>query len=224
MRRKNVSTCIRGAAALFVLGFLLLGCDTGLNNDQSGTGTGTSTEQGDSHRVLYRANGGSGSPPSDSKTYSSGEQAIVLEKGDDLSYLDRDFMGWNTEPNGEGESFQAGDSLIIEDGNVILYAQWESGIVIRFFDSEHEEFEVFPSNELTVFRTGEDYMVYLSVSEDFDEIRWYVNGSLWRTNNSEVTFYYTSRDPGVYTVTVVITQGEVFRSGNIRITIKDREV
>lgn len=73
--------------------------------------------------VKYNNNGAtSGTAPTDSTEYTSGQSAIVLGKGD-LVKTNNTFSGWNTESNGTGTTYQEGTKITM-NANVNLYAQW----------------------------------------------------------------------------------------------------
>lgn len=53
--------------------------------------------------------------------YNSGEEATILEN----PYVsNKEFLGWNTSPNGDGTSYKAGDVITPDNEGVVLYAQW----------------------------------------------------------------------------------------------------
>jgi uncharacterized protein (TIGR02145 family)/uncharacterized repeat protein (TIGR02543 family) len=72
----------------------------------------------------YNGNGSSGGiAPADSKSpYQSGEMVTVLGGGA-LVKTGFTFGGWNTEADGSGSAYQAGETFIISS-NTTLYAQW----------------------------------------------------------------------------------------------------
>ena len=75
--------------------------------------------------VNYDPNGAtSGTVPMDPNTYDIGDVATVLGNTGDLAWKGHgSFDGWNTEPDGSGTAYSAGDSITIQ-GSVTLYAQW----------------------------------------------------------------------------------------------------
>ena len=73
--------------------------------------------------VKYDANGGTGTV-SDNTEYLSGTKVIVMD-GDDLKKDGYEFIGWNTNANGIGTTYQKGDKFEIT-GNTTLYAQWKA--------------------------------------------------------------------------------------------------
>ena len=71
--------------------------------------------------VTYRGNGADSGRTADATAYPPGEIATVKANG-----YTRDgctFTGWNTEPDGSGAPYKAGDRITMT-GNVVLYAQW----------------------------------------------------------------------------------------------------
>jgi uncharacterized repeat protein (TIGR02543 family) len=72
--------------------------------------------------VKYLANGGAGE-------YADPGQSALLPytvKGlsdTGISFENHSFDGWNTEADGSGDAYAAGDSIML-DGDLILYAQW----------------------------------------------------------------------------------------------------
>ncbi|MEE0706819.1 MAG: InlB B-repeat-containing protein, partial [Adlercreutzia sp.] len=78
----------------------------------------------DEVRVTYDANGGKGTQAA--TTTGKGQQAVLAGAGTDQGGFTRDkytFTGWNTEPDGSGTAYEAGQTITVE-GNMMLYAQW----------------------------------------------------------------------------------------------------
>lgn len=77
-------------------------------------------------RLVYNANGGSGTAPASSGTYYTpfSTQSVVGNTGA-FSNGTRVFGGWNTAANGSGTSYPVGSEYILPGiGTVTLYAQW----------------------------------------------------------------------------------------------------
>jgi len=66
-----------------------------------------------------------GEAPFDSGRYTLGQTITVLGNSGNLTKPGRDFNGWNTEADGSGTTYAAGDSLAMNAGDVMLYAQWK---------------------------------------------------------------------------------------------------
>ncbi len=77
------------------------------------------------YTVTYYPNGAERSDvPVDNNEYLSGDEVIVLGNTEGLSKSGFYFSGWNTEQDGSGDSYIEGDSIIIDENNIELYAQW----------------------------------------------------------------------------------------------------
>lgn len=83
------------------------------------SGGGSST-----YSVTYNANGAtSGEVPSDDNEYEEGDEVTVLGNTGSLAKTGCAFGGWNTQANGEGDSYDEDDIFEIT-ANTKLYAQW----------------------------------------------------------------------------------------------------
>ncbi len=71
--------------------------------------------------VTYRGNGADSGMTADATAYATGETATV--KANSYTCDGCTFTGWNTEPDGSGAPYKAGDQITMTD-NVVLYAQW----------------------------------------------------------------------------------------------------
>jgi len=82
--------------------------------------------------VTYDANGGTGNVPLDgSSPYTAGATVTVLGNvgvPDTLTLAGYTFGGWNTQANGSGTTYQAGNTFPMSAGAVTLYAIWNSDI------------------------------------------------------------------------------------------------
>lgn len=89
--------------------------------DGDGILDGTASVSGHTVTVTYRGNGADSGMTADATAYTPGETATVKANGytrDGYTYT-----GWNTEPDGSGAPYKAGDRITMTD-NVVLYAQW----------------------------------------------------------------------------------------------------
>ena len=71
-------------------------------------------------KLTYDANGGEGTI--DSATGVAGESVTVAENV--FTRNDYTFTGWNTQADGKGTAYKAGDSFTLTDKDTVLYAQW----------------------------------------------------------------------------------------------------
>ena len=73
------------------------------------------------YTVTYNPNGGEGSIESQRKIH---EEDLVLSDGEGFTKEDYEFSGWNTEADGSGDVYEAGDIFTLNQ-DITLYAQWE---------------------------------------------------------------------------------------------------
>jgi len=96
--------------ALLVLSMILAGC----NPDT----------EGKTYKIWYHANGAtSGFPPGDNRLYKSGETTNALGQNT-LLYNGREFLYWNTRPDGSGVTYHIGDTITIKNNDIFLHAIW----------------------------------------------------------------------------------------------------
>ena len=77
----------------------------------------------DEYDVIYNANFTDGGYPR-RMSYDDGDKVTVSEN----NWFEREgytFIGWNTKANGNGVSYQPGDTFRMSDSDVYLYAQWQ---------------------------------------------------------------------------------------------------
>lgn len=76
--------------------------------------------------LKYDANGGTGAPKSESKSGPKGSSATFTVSSTTPTRDGYTFNGWNTDPNGNGTAYEAGNSISVAYGSTTtLYAQWE---------------------------------------------------------------------------------------------------
>ena len=79
-------------------------------------------EYNDQYTVTYYGNNGSGSTIDNHSPYYEGNTVTIQANG--FTYFGYEFTEWNTEENGNGTSYNPGDTFPIAD-DVKLFAQWE---------------------------------------------------------------------------------------------------
>lgn len=105
---------------------------TGNNGSSAGGSAGNTVDEepmqppAPTYTLTYHANGGTQAPV-DATAYGAGTLAQVSDE-QAMTYKGYVFTGWNSAPEGVGESFAAGSTLEIT-GNITLYAQWEPAIL-----------------------------------------------------------------------------------------------
>ena len=70
--------------------------------------------------VSYDANGGTGTM--ESITGDVGSKIVIAQNG--FARSGYTFTGWNTQADGKGTAYKAGDSFTLTDKDTVLYAQW----------------------------------------------------------------------------------------------------
>ena len=154
-----------------------------------GSGSTDDDDDGDAivYTVTYNANGGRGSYAV--MGYIEGRaHRVYTRSSTGINYTGYIFDGWNTEADGSGIAYSAGDNLIISD-NVHLYAQWiqierplEKDNHISYLRG-YPDNTVRPDNSITraevsaiFFRLLADSNKYRSISQKFEDVpdgQWY---------------------------------------------------
>ena len=76
-------------------------------------------------KVSYNANGGVGTM--ESVTGDVGSKIVIRQSG--FTRSEYTFTGWNTQADGKGTAYKAGDSFTLTDKDTVLYAQWSKNSV-----------------------------------------------------------------------------------------------
>ena len=106
-----------------VLGFLAAGCSnlTDLTTPEASSAVAVPNV---TYSVTYKGNGNtSGTAPTDSAKYKS-EALVSLATSGDLAKTGNYFNGWKTSASG-GTPYDPGTSLVMQQKNLILYADWQ---------------------------------------------------------------------------------------------------
>jgi len=78
------------------------------------------------YTVTYDPNGATGgNVPIDDHQYLPEEQVDVKGNEGGLQKTDHTFVGWTLTPDGSGTVYNTGDTIVMADANIILYAKWE---------------------------------------------------------------------------------------------------
>jgi len=79
----------------------------------------------DTYTVAYNPNGGTGTAPTDSERYASGQEVTAAAAPAGLTApTDKKFDGWNTQADGSGTDVAAGGTIKMPSGELTLYAKW----------------------------------------------------------------------------------------------------
>jgi hypothetical protein len=73
--------------------------------------------------TYYGNNNDEGVIPVDPTLYFNGDIVTVLGQGTLVKYGST-FLGWNTLANGNGTTYQVGNTIVISNSNIALYAKW----------------------------------------------------------------------------------------------------
>ena len=152
----------------------------------------------DTYTIKYDANGGSGAPTAQTKTYGT-DLMLTTSKPTRSGYT---FDGWNTKSDGSGTNYSAGGKFTT-NANTTLYAKWkQSTYTLRYNDNggsgcSTETKTIIPGNNLgklcTPSRSGYWYFE-----------GWYYNGTKYTeytkyNDNSDLTltahWYYNEPEP-----------------------------
>ncbi|GLC88057.1 leucine-rich repeat protein [Lysinibacillus piscis] len=129
---QDVTVADKGS--LVKTGYTFTGWSDGAGNDYA---AGTTLKMGASnitlyakweanptYKVTYNGNGATeGTAPVDANAYEEGASVTVANKGN-LIKAGYTFTGWNTQADGKGTNYVAGNKFTINTADVVLHAQW----------------------------------------------------------------------------------------------------
>jgi len=107
----------------------------------SGTGWGILAQDGkDPISVQYDGNGAlSGEVPVSKTFYRFGESIEVAQNAGGFTLPGFTFIGWNTQPDGMGDSYDAGETLSASIVNTVFYAMWSRNTYTLEYNVNHED-------------------------------------------------------------------------------------
>lgn len=82
------------------------------------------------YTVEYDPNGAGGTMADANSPYLPGSNVTVLENGFTHTNSYYKFLGWNTKPDGSGDSYKPDDIIKSISEDITLYAQWQAGFVL----------------------------------------------------------------------------------------------
>lgn len=110
--------------------------------------------------LVYNANGGTGDPYIVGANNNANVKLLSI---DDVGFLriGYTFTGWNTKPDGSGDSYKAGDTVVVDkegtgDAPNTLYAQWEEVKYIVTYTDGVDDAEVFKDDVHSDISAGTD--------------------------------------------------------------------
>jgi hypothetical protein len=84
-----------------------------------------SEQQDSTFRIVYNGNGNTaGKTPIDTQQNKYNKAIMILGNAGNLMKTGFSFSGWNTEPDGGGTTYQAGETIDINDSEITLFAKW----------------------------------------------------------------------------------------------------
>ena len=204
---------------------------TATATDGSGVyATITVTVETPSYTIAYDSNGGAGSTASSTVLYTD-DATISASSFTRSGYL---FVGWNTEADGSGTSYAAGDSVtaltMVNGDTVTLYAQWVEAVTVTVVTSAGGSSATYATVEVptgsvlttsgstvTVTYGGETWYT-ATVSVDSTAQYTYTLSS-WSTSSATLTSDTTvtatyGSSVNYYTVTFVV-DGEVYATQTV---------
>ncbi len=84
------------------------------------------------YSLNYDLNGASGTMIDSSSPYSGGAVVTVLALDSSVSRPGFRFLGWNTNADGSGTTYQPGNQLTMPEANLVLYAVWGREYTVTF--------------------------------------------------------------------------------------------
>ena len=146
----------------------------------------------ETYTIVYNANGGTGNM--DSQSVVVGDSVTIKTNG--FSYINHTFKNWNTQADGNGTSYNAGQVVTngltnTANSTITLYAQWdENKIYMQDMTDTMCQKNVGTNGNAT--NIGDNIVVYDKRSSNYasgDEgdytVRW-INGRCWMTQNLRI--------------------------------------
>jgi uncharacterized repeat protein (TIGR02543 family) len=150
----------------FFVFFILLA----LINCDSSSGT---NEIKEAFTVTYNSNGATrGMVPIDTKKYEPGQSVIVAGNTGSLTKYDYSFAGWNTKIDDTGITYTQGETFLMGDSNLLLYARWTKKPVFTVIYNSNEAISGTVPIDLTKYEPGMKVTVLSN------------SGNLLKTNHS----------------------------------------
>jgi uncharacterized repeat protein (TIGR02543 family) len=120
-RLLNVASCL---LAILLVTTVLTACGSGSSSGDSSTTTFT---------VTYSGNGATGGiVPTDPANYTQGQTVTVLGNSGSLVISGYSFAGWNTKADGSGTTYTEGQTLVMGQGSIMLYAMWTASSTLTY--------------------------------------------------------------------------------------------
>ncbi len=173
------------------------------------------------YRVIYNGNGNTGGTVPIDDPYDYNTTAAISGNAGKLVKEGFVFLGWNTQPDGSGDDYIEGDTILIATEDITMYAQWisEDGLTIRFTTMPDYQSLVFNPSQVTV---GKDQPVTLipsntDLATNGTNWQWFVDGI--QSDNTTSNFVFSSSEIGDTIISCIVKYDNVLYSGSIKITV-----
>ena len=126
------------------------------------------------YELSFEANGADGTPPAATTRYPAGTEITVPDNSGPFTRADHSFAGWNTEPDGSGTGYAAGDTLTMPAGAEILYAQWNPSYSMVIDPQDPDD----PSIDLNLSSNSVERGTSVDISTSYQaaDYRWFLDG------------------------------------------------
>ncbi|MGG1553618.1 InlB B-repeat-containing protein [Paenibacillus ferrarius] len=156
--------------------------------------------QNPTYTVTYVVYGGTGAVPIDSNAYEQGTPVTVMGNTGNLRNPGYTFAGWNTQKDGNGTAYAAGDIFSIGAENVELYAKWLADPVGDSTDegdsdtetgnpsaegNTEKPLETYTGLRVTVDGEDQDLIHDVSISQNRAEMTVYMDADKWQAQLEE---------------------------------------
>jgi uncharacterized repeat protein (TIGR02543 family) len=171
------------------------------------------------YTVTYDTNGGSGVAPTDSTEYNGTDTVTVLGNSGPVTKSGAAFVGWNTNAEGTGKTYQKDDTFTLSNANVTLYAKWLVGTTytVTYYGNSNTGGSVPVDSSLYVSNIG------VTVLDNVNSlVRTNYRFSGWNTNSGGTgtayspgdTFSMGSSNVSLYAVWTSYTSGKYYVTYN----------
>jgi uncharacterized repeat protein (TIGR02543 family) len=163
------------------------------------------------YTITYDRNGADGgNVPEEANTYLQDATVTVLGNSELLTKIGYTFDGWNTNENGTGTSYVAGDTIAMPAYDFTLYAQWTRNVTYHDFGTESSIYtSIQDAIDSVVLDDGNRHVIKVAAGT-YDEYliidrRISIQGTL-DAEGAKSTVIYSADPP-------VVTGGETYPAG-----------
>ena len=150
--------------------------------------------------VTYNANGaGSGTAPTDATAYSYNAEVTVIGNTGSLAKTGHSFGGWNTQNDGKGKNYAAGDKFNIT-ANTTLFAKWvinTNSVTIP----DNDEYGKYSMNESNPVAYGTEVTLTYTPAKGYEN---YI--ATWSVNGEKISGNKFNMPDAAVTVTVSLNE------------------